>query len=116
MYSFRNKTCRKIFIFEARKHIRWFSLVRIRFSSAIAAAVNGEAEATLDFEGDVGALVALLSQRYGEGFRRRILSEGRINGFISIYLNGEDIRFLKELQTAVKNGDTIYITPAVSGG
>ncbi|MEM3030203.1 MAG: MoaD/ThiS family protein [Candidatus Micrarchaeia archaeon] len=90
--------------------------MKIRFSSAIAAAVRGEAEATLDFEGDVAALLALLSQKYGEGFQKRILSGGRINGFVSVYLNGEDIRFLKDVQTRVRNGDTIYITPAVSGG
>ncbi|MEM4390176.1 MAG: MoaD/ThiS family protein [Candidatus Micrarchaeia archaeon] len=90
--------------------------MKVKFSSAIAAAVKGEAEATLDFEGDIGGLLALLSQKYGEGFQKRILSGGKINGFVSVYINGEDIRFLQDIRTRVRNSDTVYITPAVSGG
>jgi molybdopterin synthase sulfur carrier subunit len=35
---------------------------------------------------------------------------------VNIYVNGEDIRFLEEKQTAVKDNDEISIVPAIAGG
>jgi len=34
----------------------------------------------------------------------------------SIFVNGEDIRFLKQLATPVKAGDEVSIVPAIAGG
>ncbi|MBE0428478.1 MAG: MoaD/ThiS family protein [Thermoleophilia bacterium] len=34
---------------------------------------------------------------------------------VRIFLNGEDIRYLNDLNTAVREGDVISIMPAVSG-
>src|ERR1019366_345719 len=36
--------------------------------------------------------------------------------FVNIYVNDEDIRFLKNLETPVKAGDEISIVPAIAGG
>jgi molybdopterin synthase sulfur carrier subunit len=35
---------------------------------------------------------------------------------VNIYVNDEDIRFLKNLETPVKAGDEISIVPAIAGG
>jgi len=35
---------------------------------------------------------------------------------LNVYLNDEDIRFLKNLDTPVKDGDEISIVPAIAGG
>ena len=51
------------------------------------------------------------------GFKERILNtDGGLNQFVAVYVNDEDIRFLKELSTSVKDGDVITILPAVAGG
>jgi len=42
--------------------------------------------------------------------------EGKLRLFVNIFVNDEDIRFLKELKTPVADGDTITILPAVAGG
>ncbi len=42
--------------------------------------------------------------------------EGRLHRFINIYRNGEDIRYLAQLDTPVADGDVIAILPAVAGG
>ena len=42
--------------------------------------------------------------------------DGSIRRFINIYRNGEDIRYLDSLNTAVKDGDEVSIIPAVAGG
>jgi molybdopterin synthase sulfur carrier subunit len=39
-----------------------------------------------------------------------------LNRFVNVYLNDEDIRFLKNLETPVKSGDEISIVPAIAGG
>lgn len=40
----------------------------------------------------------------------------QLNRFVNVYLNDEDIRFLKNLETPVKEGDEISIIPAIAGG
>lgn len=64
----------------------------------------------------VGALIEDLEKRYA-GIRERICDEqGRVRRFVNLYLNGEDIRFLQQLDTKVKDGDEISIVPAIAGG
>lgn len=51
------------------------------------------------------------------GFKGRLItSEGKLHPFVNLYLNEEDIRFLKELNTEVSDGDVLSILPAVAGG
>ena len=49
--------------------------------------------------------------------RERLLDDkGEIRRFVNIYLNGDDIRFLDQLNSKVKDGDDISIVPAIAGG
>ncbi|MBI4007255.1 MAG: MoaD/ThiS family protein, partial [Planctomycetes bacterium] len=49
--------------------------------------------------------------------KERICDEnGQIRRFINFYLNDEDIRFLENQNTPVKDGDQISIVPAIAGG
>jgi adenylyltransferase/sulfurtransferase len=49
--------------------------------------------------------------------RRHLYSEsGRLRNFINIYLNEEDIRYKEGESTALKDGDTLMIIPAIAGG
>jgi molybdopterin synthase sulfur carrier subunit len=51
------------------------------------------------------------------GMRDRLLDDkGEIRRFVNIYLNGDDVRFLDQLNSAVKDGDDISIVPAIAGG
>ena len=51
------------------------------------------------------------------GVKERIVDPtGQLHRFVNIYVNGEDVRFLKGLQTGLKDGDEISIVPAVAGG
>ena len=36
--------------------------------------------------------------------------------FVNVYVNGDDIRFLQNLETALKEGDNVSIVPAIAGG
>ena len=51
------------------------------------------------------------------GIRDRIFDEtGSIRQFINIFVNEEDIRFLGNLDTTIKDGDEVSIIPAIAGG
>ncbi len=51
------------------------------------------------------------------GMRDRLLDEkGEIRRFVNIYVNGDDVRFLDQLNSSVKDGDDISIVPAIAGG
>jgi sulfur-carrier protein len=42
--------------------------------------------------------------------------DGDLNRYVNVYLNDEDVRVLNGLETAVKDGDTVVILPAMAGG
>ncbi len=49
--------------------------------------------------------------------RSQIFSEdGDLNRYVNVYLNDEDVRVLKGLDTAVGADDTVVILPAMAGG
>ncbi len=64
----------------------------------------------------VGELLQSLDSTY-PGLKERICDEsGNVRRFVNVYLNDEDIRFLEERATPVKDGDEISIVPAIAGG
>jgi MoaD family protein len=51
------------------------------------------------------------------GFNERLFDEsGDLHKFVNIFVSDDDVRYLNGLDTAVKDGDTVSIIPAVAGG
>ena len=50
------------------------------------------------------------------GFADKVLEKGEIKRFVNIYVNNEDVRLGKGLETQIGEKDVISILPAVSGG
>jgi len=51
------------------------------------------------------------------GIKDRLCDEtGELRRFVNIYVNEEDIRFLKGKETSLKEGDEVSIVPAIAGG
>lgn len=50
------------------------------------------------------------------GILQRLFDNGQVRRFVNVYLNEEDIRYLDNLATPVKDGDQVSIIPAVAGG
>jgi MoaD family protein len=66
-----------------------------------------------------GATVQSVLDDLGRQFpaiTQRLFDGGQVRRFVNVYLNDEDIRYLENLQTPVKDGDTVSIIPAVAGG
>ena len=64
----------------------------------------------------IAELIDDLEQKH-PGLKDRLCEEdGFLRRFINIYVNGEDIRYAKGIDTSLKDGDEVSIIPAVSGG
>ncbi|MGB9003028.1 MAG: ThiF family adenylyltransferase [Nitrosotalea sp.] len=58
-----------------------------------------------------------ISEQFGDEFKRRVLNpDGTPRSLINIYVNGKNMRFSGGMETTLKDGDEIYILPAVAGG
>lgn len=69
--------------------------------------------------GDGATLESLVANLEGlyPGMRERVLDEsGQLRRFVNVYVNGDDVRFIDGLKTALKDGDEVSIVPAVAGG
>jgi len=55
-------------------------------------------------------------ERQFPGIREKLCKEGQVQRFVNVFLNGDDIRFLNNLDTGVKDGDELSIVPAIAGG
>ena len=47
---------------------------------------------------------------------RLITDDGGLHRFVNVYVNDEDVRFTGSLDTALSDGDSVTILPAVAGG
>lgn len=64
------------------------------------------------------AVIADLESNYSGIAERLIDSDnaGKLHRFVNIYVNDEDVRFSGGLDTAIADGDSVTILPAVAGG
>ena len=78
--------------------------------------LTGEQEVVQADGSTVGDILRSLDTSF-PGLKDRICDDqGNIRRFVNVYLNDEDIRFLDEQATAVREGDEISIVPAIAGG
>ncbi len=64
----------------------------------------------------IGEVIENVNAAY-PGLKERICDEqGNVRRFVNIFVNDEDIRFLEEKATPVKETDEISIVPAIAGG
>ena len=89
--------------------------VRVRVPTPLRKYTQGADEVNAQGS-NVKSLVDDLEKNY-PGIKERICDEtGKVRRFVNVYVNGDDIRFLQNLDTALKEGDNISIVPAIAGG
>jgi molybdopterin synthase sulfur carrier subunit len=89
--------------------------VKVRIPTPLQPLTDHQPE--LEASGDtLREVLANLEERY-PGIRERLYDdEGALRRFVNVYVNDEDIRFLKGEDTALSDGDEISIVPAIAGG
>jgi molybdopterin converting factor small subunit len=61
------------------------------------------------------AVISDLESNYA-GITERIVDGDKLHRFVNVYVNDEDVRFSGGLATAISDGDSVTILPAVAGG
>ena len=88
--------------------------VTVRIPSPLRPVTGGLGE--LKVEGaTVGEVLRKLDAQYA-GFAARVYDDNGVKRFINVYVNEDNIRDKKNLETELKPGDTISILPSIAGG
>ncbi|MEM8608964.1 MAG: ubiquitin-like small modifier protein 1 [Myxococcota bacterium] len=88
--------------------------VTVRIPTPLRTLTGGQEEVAAD-GGTVAEVIENLEANH-PGMKDRLCDEKGVRRFVNIYHNDEDIRFLDNLQTELKEGDTLSIVPAIAGG
>ena len=89
--------------------------VVVRIPTPLRSLTKGSAE--VQAKGTTVDAVMQDLERQFPGLRERLVDEkGELRRFINLYVNEEDVRFLDGRTTALKDGDTVSIVPAIAGG
>jgi len=91
------------------------SSVTVKIPTPLRPLTSGQAE--LKIEGaTVGEVLRNIDSQY-KGFGERVLDNGTsVRRFINVFVNEDNIRDKKDLDTELKAGDTISILPSIAGG
>ena len=64
----------------------------------------------------VAEVLTALTTQFPDLRKQLFNDEGKLRSFVNVYLNDEDIRYLKKDATPVAAGDTLSIVPSIAGG
>ena len=88
--------------------------VNVSIPTILRTHTGGEKRVTAS--GDtLAAVIDDLEANYS-GIHERLMDNGKLNRFVNIYVNDEDVRFSGGLDTTISDGDSVTILPAVAGG
>jgi sulfur-carrier protein len=90
-------------------------MATIRIPPVLRQQTGGQPE--VEAEGsNVGEVLRALTSAHPATEEQLFGEDGDLNRFVNVYLNDEDVRVLNGLETAVSDGDTVVILPAMAGG
>ena len=89
--------------------------VNIRIPTTMRALTGGVSE--VEVEGSTVAEAFTALEAAHPGFQERLFDdEGNLRRFVNVFVSDDDVRYLDGVATAVPEGATIAIIPAVAGG
>ena len=89
--------------------------VTVRLPTIMRANAGGQSE--ISAQGStIGEIIDDVVKQFPGTATHLRAPDGGVHRFVNVYLNDEDVRYLGKLDTAVSEGDTVSIVPAVAGG
>ena len=88
--------------------------VTVRIPTPLRPVTGGLSEVKME-GATVGDVLRQLDAQYA-GFAERVFDADGVKRFINVYVNEDNIRDRKNLDTELKVGDTISILPSIAGG
>lgn len=90
-------------------------MIKVRIPTPLRPLTKNQGEVEIP-GGSVAEIIDNLEGSY-TGIKGRLCDEsGELRRFVNIYVNEEDVRFLKGKETPLKDGDEVSIVPAIAGG
>ncbi|HWC50405.1 MAG TPA: MoaD/ThiS family protein [Nitrospira sp.] len=90
-------------------------MIKVRIPTPLRPLTKGQGEVEVAAVSIVDLIDTLNAAH--PGIKARLCDEsGELRRFVNIYVNEEDIRFLKGKDTSLKTGDEVSIVPAIAGG
>jgi len=80
--------------------------------------LRSETEGAREVEASGGTVRELLDDLLGRfpALRGQLLEDEQLAPFVNVYVEGEDVRTKNGLETAVDDGSTVILLPAMAGG
>ena len=89
--------------------------VDVRLPTVLRSQAGGRSSVTVDGSTIKDVLDGLVAEF--PGMTGQLLNEdGSLHRFVNVYVNDDDVRYLSDLDTPVKDGDEVSLLPAVAGG
>ena len=89
--------------------------VQVRIPTPLRSLTN-DAEVVEVEAATIGGAIEALQARF-PGIKERLVDEaGEVRRFVNVYVNEEDIRFLQNQDSPLKDGDEVSIIPAIAVG
>jgi sulfur-carrier protein len=90
-------------------------MIKVRIPTPLRPLTKGQGEVEVT-AGTIVDMIETLDTAH-PGIKARLCDEsGELRRFVNIYVNEEDIRFLKGKDTSLQAGDEVSIVPAIAGG
>ncbi len=90
-------------------------MIKVRIPTPLRTLTKGQGEVQAT-AATVAEMIDTLNSSH-PGIKDRLCDDkGELRRFVNIYVNEEDIRFLRGKETALKDGDEVSIVPAIAGG
>ena len=89
--------------------------VKVRIPTPLQKLTQNQSEVSCEAD-NINSLLSSLESQF-PGIKDRLCDpDGKLRRFVNVYVNEEDIRFLKGPDTVLKSGDEVSIVPAIAGG
>jgi molybdopterin converting factor small subunit len=88
--------------------------IEVKVTGSMQKAIGGQK--SVEAQGSTVLAVLDDVEKRHPGFKDLVMTEGQIHRFVNVYLNDEDVRFLSQLDTKLKDGDILSVLPALAGG
>ena len=90
-------------------------MIKVRIPTPLRPLTKGQGEVQAQ-AATISEMIETLNSNH-PGIKDRICDDqGKVRRFVNIYVNGDDIRFLSNLDSPLKDGDEVSIVPAIAGG
>lgn len=90
-------------------------MIKVRIPTPLRPLTKGQGEVQAK-AASIAEMIEVLNAAH-PGLKDRLCDDkGELRRFVNIYVNEEDIRFLKGKDTLLKDGDEVSIVPAIAGG